>query len=70
MRQTMKNKGVASVAELRSLALEAGVNMIGCQMTVDLFGFTHEDFIPEVKEYCGAATFLPMAQESDVTLFV
>jgi peroxiredoxin family protein len=70
MRQTMKNKGVADIAELRSLCLEAGVNMIGCQMTVDLFGYTHEDFIPEVKEYCGAATFLPMAQEADVTLFV
>ena len=70
MRQTIKNKGVAPVAELRSLCLEAGVNMIGCQMTVDLFGFTREDFIPEVKEYCGAATFLPMAQEADVALFI
>ena len=70
MRQTMNNKGVAGVAELRALCLEAGVNLIGCQMTVDLFGFTHEDFIPEVKEYCGAATFLPMAQEADVTLFI
>jgi peroxiredoxin family protein len=70
MQQTIKNNGVASIAELRSLCLEAGVNMIGCQMTVDLFGFTHDDFIPEVKEYCGAASFLPMAQEADVTLFV
>jgi peroxiredoxin family protein len=70
MQQTIKNKGVASIGELRSLCLEAGVNMIGCQMTVDLFGFTHDDFIPEVKEYCGAASFLPMAQEADVTLFV
>ncbi len=70
MQQTIKNNGVADIAELRSLCLEAGVNMIGCQMTVDLFGFTHEDFIPEVKEYCGAASFLPMAQEADVTLFI
>src|SRR5450759_1571106 len=70
MQQTMKNKGIASVAELRALALEAGVNLIGCQMTVDLFGFTPDDFIPEVKEYCGAATFLPLAQEADVTLFI
>jgi peroxiredoxin family protein len=70
MQQTIKNNGVASIAELRSLCLEAGVNMIGCQMTVDLFGFTHGDFIPEVKEYCGAASFLPMAQEADVTLFI
>ena len=70
MKQTMSNKGVADISELRSLCLEAGVEMIGCQMTVDLFGFTHDDFIPEIKEYCGAATFLPMAREADVTLFV
>ncbi len=70
MQQTIKSKGVVGIGELRALCLEAGVNMIGCQMTVDLFGFTHEDFIPEVKEYCGAATFLSLAQEADVTLFV
>ena len=70
MRQTMQDKGVASVTELRALALEAGVKLIGCQMTVDLFGFSREDFIPEVTEYCGAATFLPMAQQADVSLFI
>ncbi|OGA53668.1 MAG: NADH dehydrogenase [Betaproteobacteria bacterium RIFCSPLOWO2_12_FULL_62_58] len=70
MKQTITNSGVAQVAELRSLSIEAGVNMIGCQMTVDLFGFTHDDFIPEVKEYCGAATFLPMAKDADVSLFI
>jgi peroxiredoxin family protein len=70
MKQTIKNKGVAAVAELRDLCVEAGVNLIGCQMTVDLFGFTREDFIPEVKEYVGAATFLPMARDADVSLFI
>ena len=70
MKQTIKNKGVAGIAELRQLCIEAGVNLIGCQMTVDLFGFTHADFIPEVKEYCGAATFLPMARDADVSLFI
>ena len=70
MQKTIRNNGVATIADLRSLALEGGVKMIGCQMTVDLFGFTHEDFIPEVKDYCGAATFLPMAQTADVSLFI
>lgn len=70
MKQTIRNNGVADIAELRSLCVEAGVNMIGCQMTVDLFGFNHDDFIPEVKDYCGAATFLPMAQQADVSLFI
>jgi peroxiredoxin family protein len=70
MKQTIHSKGVAGVQELREACVEGGVNLIGCQMTVDLFGFTHDDFIPEVKEYCGAATFLPMARDADVSLFI
>ena len=70
MKQTIRNKGVASIKDLRDMAVEAGVNLIGCQMTVDLFGFTPEDFIPEVKEYVGAATFLPLARDADVSLFI
>ncbi|MBI4206759.1 MAG: DsrE/DsrF/DrsH-like family protein [Betaproteobacteria bacterium] len=70
MKQTIHNKGVADIGELRGLCIEAGVNLIGCQMTVDLFGFTHADFIPEVKEYVGAATFLPLARDADVSLFI
>ncbi|HVL57883.1 MAG TPA: DsrE/DsrF/DrsH-like family protein [Burkholderiaceae bacterium] len=70
MKQTIRNKGVAAVEELRELCIEAGVNLIGCQMTVDLFGFSREDFVPEVKEYVGAASFLPMAKDADVSLFI
>ena len=70
MKQTIHNKGVAGVEELRSACVEGGVNLIGCQMTVDLFGFAPDDFIPEVKEYCGAATFLPKARDADVSLFI
>jgi peroxiredoxin family protein len=70
MKRTIRDKGVASVAELRAMAIEAGVNLVGCQMTVDLFGFTRDDFIPEVKEFVGAATVLPLARDADVSLFV
>ena len=70
MKKTIKNKGVAEIGELRNLCIEAGVNLIGCQMTVDLFGYSSGDFIPEVKDYVGAATFLPMAKDADVSLFI
>jgi peroxiredoxin family protein len=70
MKKTIKNKGVAEIGELRSLCIEAGVNLIGCQMTVDLFGYEPNEFIPEVKDYVGAATFLPMAKDADVSLFI
>lgn len=70
MKQTVKNNGVATIAELREACIEGGVNLVACQMTVDLFGYTHGDFIPEVKDWIGAATFLPIAQKSDVCLFI
>ena len=70
MKKTFKNKGVATVEELRSLCLEADVNMIACQMTVDVFGFSTDDFIPEVTDYVGATSFLPVARKSDVCLFI
>jgi len=70
MKQTIHNKGVATIPELREMAIEGGVNLIGCQMTVDLFGFSRDDFIPEVKEFVGAATFLPKARDADVSLFI
>ena len=70
MKKTFKNKGVASVKELRDLCIEAGVEMIACQMTVDVFGFNKDDFIPEVKDYVGAASFLPIASKADVSLFI
>ena len=69
MQQTIKNNGVATIEELRSLSLEADVKMLACQMTVELFGFSHDDFIDGL-DYVGAATFLPVAQKSDVCLFI
>ena len=68
-KQTFKNKGVASIEELREICLESGVKMIGCQMTMDVFGFSKEDFIDGV-EVGGAATFLEFAADSDIQLFV
>lgn len=69
MKQTFKNKGVASVEELREICVESGVKLIGCQMTMDVFGFDKEEFIDGV-DVGGAATFLEFASEADIQLFV
>ena len=69
MKQTFKNKGVASIPELRVMCVEAGVNMIACQMTMEVFGFTKEDFIPECS-VGGAGMFLDYAADADVQLFI
>jgi peroxiredoxin family protein len=70
MKQTVKNHGVATVDELRELCIEAEVKLVACQMTVDLFGWKKEDFIPEVSEWAGAATYITSARGADITLFV
>ncbi len=69
MKKKMKDKGVASLEDLRELCLEAEVKMIACQMTVDLFEMNTSEFIHGV-EYGGAATFFEFAGESDICLFI
>ena len=69
MKQTFKNKGVATIEELREMCVESGVKLIGCQMTMDVFGFDKEEFIDGV-DVGGAASFLEYAADADIQLFV
>ncbi|MBT3662677.1 MAG: peroxiredoxin family protein [Candidatus Marinimicrobia bacterium] len=69
MKKTFKNKGVATIEELREICVESGVKLIGCQMTMDVFGFEKEEFIDGV-DVGGAATFLEYAADADIQLFV
>ena len=69
MQETLHQKGVAPVEELRAICIETEVRLMACQMTVDLFGWKKEDFIPEISEWAGAATFLTVARDSDICLY-
>ena len=67
---TLDNHGVASIKDLRAMAIEADVKFIACQMTVELFGYEKADFIPQISEWSGATSMLALAQKADVTLFI
>ena len=69
MKNMIKKKGVASIAELREIAVEAEVRMIACQMTLDLFEYKKEDLIDGI-ELAGAATYIEAASNSDINLFI
>ena len=69
MKKTFKNKGVATIEELRAICIESDVKLIGCQMTMDVFGFSKDDFVDGV-DIGGAATFLEFASEADIQLFI
>jgi len=69
MKDMMKKKGVATIPELRSLAIESGVRMIACQMTMDLFEYKLEDMVEGI-ELGGAATYIEVATQSEINLFI
>jgi len=69
MKKKIKNKGIATIDELRDLCVEAEVTMIACQMTVDLFDIHHDQLL-STCEYGGAATFFEFAGKSDINLFI
>ena len=69
MKNLIKKKGVASIDELRELAVEADVRMIGCQMTMDLFEYDKEDMIDGI-DIGGAATYIEVASNAHINLFI
>ncbi len=69
MKNLIRKKGVASIEDLRSAAVESDVRMIACQMTLDLFELRREDLI-DGPELGGAATYIEEATKSDINLFI
>ena len=69
MKDLIKKKGVASIEDLRSMAIEADVKMIACQMTMDLFEYKRDDMI-EGPVVAGAASYVEIASKSDINLYI
>ncbi|GBE55657.1 MAG TPA: peroxiredoxin family protein [Euryarchaeota archaeon] len=69
MKNMMKKANVPDIEEFINMCKEMGVKFYGCQMTLDVMGVKEEDLIP--TEACiGAAAFLDIASDADVTLLV
>lgn len=61
---------VASPAELLEAAQDLGVHLYPCQMTMELYGLSKDDFIEGLDPPMGAASFIDMAADADITLFI
>ncbi|MHB8244196.1 MAG: DsrE/DsrF/DrsH-like family protein [Acidimicrobiales bacterium] len=61
---------VASPTELLEAAIDLGVRFHPCQMTMDLYGLSKDDFIDGIEAPVGAASFLDMAAEADISYFI
>lgn len=70
MKSMFKSHHVSSIDELLELAVDAGVKMWPCGMTLEVFGYKQEDFIDGIQEICGATHFIGYARDADVSLFI
>ncbi len=69
IRKVMNDKNVDSVEMLMKHAMENGVKLIACTMSMDIMGITKEELIDGV-ELAGVASYLGDAEESNVNLFI
>ena len=69
MKGVMKKKNVASLEELIQQAMDSGVRLVACTMSMDVMGITKEELIDGV-ELAGVASYLADAEMSNVNLFI
>jgi peroxiredoxin family protein len=70
MQGKMKKIKMPSIIEMIKTAKDSGVKFHACSPTMDMMGLKREDLIPEVDDIIGAATYLELASEDAITLFV
>lgn len=70
IKKLAKMHNVSQPAELLELAQDLGVRLHPCTTTMELYGLQKDDFIEGCQPPLGAASFIDMAMESDVTMFI
>ena len=68
-RYLMRKNNVATLEELVEAAKALGINLYACEMAMHVLGLTRQDFIPEVKDVLGVASFLKLS-EGGQTIFI
>ena len=66
----MNQKGVAPLPELYQLAVELGVKMMPCQMSMDVMEYDPKNFQDNVTAPVGVAAMLEEAAESKIQFFI
>lgn len=69
MKKRMLAKKVDSIEDMLQTAMDNGVEMIACQMSMDVMGVAKEELMDGV-EIGGVATYLEEAERSNVNLFI
>ena len=69
MRMVMKNKNIDSLENMIKTAINNGVELVACQMSMDVMGVKAEELIDGVQ-IGGVATYLERTENANLNLFV
>ena len=69
MKMVMRQKNVDSLEELMKKAMQSGIKLVACTMSMDVMGIRKEELIDGV-ELGGVGAYLGDAEESNVNLFI
>ncbi|OEH92548.1 DsrE/DsrF/DrsH-like family protein [Bacillus solimangrovi] len=69
IKNVMKKHNATSLPDLIEMAKMQDINLVACQMTVDLLGFKREELMDGI-EYAGVAAYLADAENGNVNLFI
>jgi peroxiredoxin family protein len=71
IKHLMKKQGVLSLEQMFEQAGELGIEIVVCEMSMNLMGFKKEEMMDYSHlSYAGAATFVCDANESSIQLFI
>lgn len=69
MRLIMKKKHIDSLESLIQQAIDNGIEMIACTMSMDVMGIKKEELLDQVT-LGGVASYLEKAEEANINLFI
>ncbi|MGC5324360.1 CoA-disulfide reductase [Brevibacillus sp. SYSU BS000544] len=69
IQHVMNEKNVDSLETLMKNALDAGVKLVACTMSMDIMGFKKEELLDGI-DYAGVASYLGDAEDSNLNLFI
>ena len=71
IKRKMKQANVASLERMFQDFKELGGHVLACDMTMDIMGVKKEDLRDDlISDYCGVGTYMDVARDASVTLFI
>ena len=66
MRKQMEKIDIPPIPEFVELVHDSGVHLYACKATVDMFGLTRDDFVPQVEDIISVGEFYEAAAGGEI----